>query len=143
MPDAWSNWALTRWCIVEARSAFHICLDRISCTNDLDIPNCAATTLPEMCGFLMYSSSYRQVCLVRPARAGADHGGRCAVRRDARRAARHHAAGDLMPRSVDGPVLRALSVVTLFKNRDQGCALDPRRKEVKIKDLTFWPTGNR
>jgi hypothetical protein len=29
------------------------------------------------------------------------------------------------------------------KNRDQGCALDPRGKEVKIKDLTFWPTGNR
>jgi hypothetical protein len=29
------------------------------------------------------------------------------------------------------------------KNCDQGFALDPRGKEVKIKDLTFWPTGSR
>jgi hypothetical protein len=29
------------------------------------------------------------------------------------------------------------------KKRVQGYALDPRRKEVKIKDLTFWPSGNR
>jgi hypothetical protein len=40
-----------------------------------------------------------------------------------------------------GLVLR--SVMTSSKNRDQGYALDPRCKEVKIKDLTFWPNGNR
>jgi hypothetical protein len=29
----------------------------------------------------------------------------------------------------------------LVQKRDQGSLLDPRRKEVKITDLTFWPTG--
>src|SRR6516162_86687 len=31
----------------------------------------------------------------------------------------------------------------LVPNRDQGYALDPRGKEKKVKDLTFWPTGSR
>jgi hypothetical protein len=35
--------------------------------------------------------------------------------------------------STAAPVLRALSVMTSSKKRDQGCALDPRGKEVKIK----------
>ena len=29
------------------------------------------------------------------------------------------------------------------KKFDQGFALDPRGKEVSIKDLTFWPTGSQ
>jgi hypothetical protein len=41
------------------------------------------------------------------------------------------------------PVLRSLSVITSFPKTDQGYALDPRGKEDKIKDLTFWPSGNR
>jgi hypothetical protein len=38
---------------------------------------------------------------------------------------------------------RALVIMASSKKRDQGFALDQRGKEVKIKDLTFWPTGNR
>jgi hypothetical protein len=33
--------------------------------------------------------------------------------------------------------------MTSSKKRDQGYALDPRGKEKKIKDLAFWPNGNR
>jgi hypothetical protein len=38
------------------------------------------------------------------------------------------------------PVLRALSVITRPKNRDQGCALDPRRRG---KDQGFHVLANR
>jgi hypothetical protein len=38
---------------------------------------------------------------------------------------------------------RALSVMTSFPKTDRAYALDPRAKEDKIKDLTFWPNGNR
>jgi len=31
----------------------------------------------------------------------------------------------------------------VLKKTDQGCALDPRSKELKTKDLTFWPRENR
>jgi hypothetical protein len=34
--------------------------------------------------------------------------------------------------------LRALSLMTRSKNEQE-----PRGKEGKIKDLTFWPNGNR